>query len=332
MRVSIIIPTYNRAHYLDAALRSVVQQDYPALEIIVIDDGSTDDTRQVIEAYAGDGRVTYVYQNNSGKPSIARNHGLSRVTGELVCFLDSDDLLLPGSVSKRVAAFNEHESLAVLCTSSAYLRENEAVDFNRNTVPRDRQWIASLPPECIINSQGTLTLFSPALALELFNSDFVFTSSVMVRREVIAQSGFFDEELRIGEDYDLWMRIVCRHGMGFIEEPLAVRRRHADNITLDQRANMAQDELVLRKFLTLQDRPAPKNSQRERDKIVDFFTECAFYCYFQDDFPLARQYFRKAFDWKITRSALIYYFVSCLPVAVVGALRALRGRDRGVKP
>ncbi len=330
MKVSIIIPTYNRANYLAAALRSVVQQEYPDLEIIVIDDGSTDNTRQVVEAYAGDGRLTYVYQNNSGKPSIARNHGLRIATGELICFLDSDDLLHPGSVSTRVAAFHAHESLVLLCTSSAYLRDNEAVDYNRNTVLRDRQWIASLPPECIINSHGTLTLFNRNVALELFNSDIVFTSSVMVRHEVIAQSGYFDEELRIGEDYDLWMRIACCHGMGFIAEPLAVRRRHADNITLDQRANMAQDEVVLLKFLAFPDRPASVDPRREREKIAGFFTECAFYCYFRDDFPLARQYFRKAFAWKISRSALAYYLVSCLPTPVAGVIRSCWSRLRSL--
>ncbi len=329
MKVSIIIPTYNRAHYLDAALKSVMQQEYSDLEIIVVDDGSTDGTSGVINAYTSDSRVVYVYQDNSGKPSIARNHGLLLATGELICFLDSDDLLLPCSIVKRVSAFLKHEDLALLCSSLVHFKDFDQVDYSWNTIQRDRQWIASLPLGCVVSTYGTLTLFGRNVAFEFFDSNAIFTSTVMMRRSVFAKVGNFDEKLTICEDYDLWMRIACCHGTGFILEPLAMIRQHAGHITFDKRANMVQDEMVLRKFLASPDRPTPVDLQRERKKIALFFTECACYHYFRNDFPGARQYFRKAFAWKFSLSLLTYFLVSCLPAPVAATLRTLCARMRG---
>ena len=108
--VSVIIPTFNRAASVSRAIDSVLGQTYPRVEVIVVDDGSTDDTRERLSAY--DHRVQYVYEENAG-PAAARNRGAALATGELIAFLDSDDVILPAKLEKQVAYLNTHQGVDI---------------------------------------------------------------------------------------------------------------------------------------------------------------------------------------------------------------------------
>ena len=124
--VSVIIPAYNSADFIDEALKSVFDQTYKDLEIIVVDDGSTDDTRAVLEKY-GD-RVNYHYQDNNG-PASARNRGIKLARGKYIAFLDADDLWLPTKLEKQVALFKNRENLGFVTTGVCSFDENGDYGF-----------------------------------------------------------------------------------------------------------------------------------------------------------------------------------------------------------
>ncbi len=204
--VSVIIPTHNRAGTLPAAIDSVLAQDYPHFELIVSDDGSTDETPRILDQYAK--KLTVIRRENAGV-SRARNRGIQASKGELVAFLDSDDYWLPEKLSAQVAWFSEHPAAMICQTEETWIRNNRRVN------PKTR------------HKKRSGDIFIPSLSLCLISP-----SAVMVRRRLFDETGLFDTDLPACEDYDLWLRVTCRYPVGLIEKPLAVRRGgHADQLS-----------------------------------------------------------------------------------------------------
>ena len=203
--VSVIITTYNRCAMVGEAIESVLKQDFVDYEIIVVDDGSTDSTNDALRKYS---QVNYFYQANQGI-SRARNQGLVLSQGELVCFLDSDDLWLPNKLVVQVKFMQDHPDFKLNYTDEIWIRKGRRVN------PRKRHqkysgWIfeKSLP----------LCIISP--------------SSVMLRKEVFDGVGLFDERLPVCEDYDLWLRITSRFPVFFINQKLIIKRGgHEDQLS-----------------------------------------------------------------------------------------------------
>ncbi len=204
--ISVIIPTYNRAGFLKEAIDSVRGQDYPDFELIVVDDGSTDATPDLLEAYGPAIRV--VRQANAGV-SAARNAGIGRAGGDLIAFLDSDDLWLPGKLATQAAFFAGHPESVICQTEELWVRRGRRVNPGKRHRKR-AGWI-----------------FTPSLSLCL-----VSPSAVMIRRSLFDEVGLFDEDLPACEDYDLWLRISRRYPVDLIETPLIVKRGgHADQLS-----------------------------------------------------------------------------------------------------
>jgi glycosyltransferase involved in cell wall biosynthesis len=204
--VSIIIPTFNRATFLREAIASVLAQTVKAFEIIVVDDGSTDDTRQLVAGYGG--RIRYFFQPNAGA-AAARNLGIHHAGGALITFLDSDDLWLPQKLSRQIAWMNSHRESMLCYTDEMWIRRGVRVN-QKKIHAKTGGWIYPLClPRCII---------SP--------------SSVLMRRELFDAVGLFDEQLPICEDYDLWLRVASQFEVGFIPELLIVKRGgHPDQLS-----------------------------------------------------------------------------------------------------
>ena len=206
MRVSVIIPTYNRAEFVREAIASVLQQDYPDLELIVVDDGSRDGTAAVVSGF--DAAVHYLWQENRGV-SAARNRGVAASTGDLIAFLDSDDLWMPGKVSAQVAYFEARPEAQACHTDEVWIRRG--VRVNERRIHRKQggwQFLASLP-RCLI---------SP--------------SAIMMRRALWERLGGFDESLPACEDYDLWLRLTAVAPVGLLPDRLVVKRGgHADQLS-----------------------------------------------------------------------------------------------------
>lgn len=205
-KVSVIIPTYNRAWCLAEAVDSVLAQELRGFELIVVDDGSTDDTPRLIEGY---GEAIRTLRRENHGVSAARNAGIAAARGELIAFLDSDDLWLPGKLRRQVEFFTSHPEALICQTEELWVKNGRRV----NPGKRHRK-------------RGGM-IFEPSLDLCL-----VSPSAVMVRRELFERVGLFDESLPACEDYDLWLRVSCRFPVHLIETPLIVKRGgHADQLS-----------------------------------------------------------------------------------------------------
>jgi glycosyltransferase involved in cell wall biosynthesis len=205
-RVTVIIPTYNRAGCLREAVDSVLAQDFRDFELIVVDDGSTDDTPRLLQEY---GDAIRVFRQENRGVSAARNAGIAVSRGALIAFLDSDDLWLQGKLARQVEFFKAHADALICQTEEIWVRNGRRV----NPGKRHRK-------------RGGM-IFEPSLDLCL-----VSPSAVMVRRELFQCVGFFDEGLPACEDYDLWLRVSSRYAVHLIDIPLIVKRGgHPDQLS-----------------------------------------------------------------------------------------------------
>jgi len=204
--VSIIIPTYNRGWILKDAIDSVLSQKFQDFELIVVDDGSTDNTGDILRIYQDN--IIIIRQKNSGV-SAARNKGIYRASGSLVAFLDSDDLWLPEKLSAQVAFFNANPDAMICQTEEIWIRNSVRVN------PKNRH---KKPWGMIFEQSLMLCLVSP--------------SAVMIRRNLFDTVGLFDESLPACEDFDLWLRISCKYPVYLIDTPLIIKRGgHEDQLS-----------------------------------------------------------------------------------------------------
>jgi glycosyltransferase involved in cell wall biosynthesis len=204
--VSVIIPTYNRGWILTEAIDSVLAQDYKDYELIVVDDGSTDNTREILDTYGRD--IVVLRQTNKGV-SAARNRGIAQAGGQLVAFLDSDDIWQPRKLSRQVDFFKLNPDAVINQTEEIWIRNGVRVN------PKDRH---RKPSGMIFERSLGLCLVSP--------------SAVMIQKTLFDAVGVFDENLPACEDYDLWLRISCRYPVHLIDTPLIIKRGgHGDQLS-----------------------------------------------------------------------------------------------------
>jgi glycosyltransferase involved in cell wall biosynthesis len=205
--VSIIIPTHNRALKTARAVMSVLYQRFTDYEIVVVDDGSTDDTERVLQQFKD--RIRYVAHRANRGVSAARNTGIAISKAPLIAFLDSDDYWLPGKLSAQMGFFEENPSAMICQTEETWIRNGKRAN------PRKRH----------LKPAGDV--FEPSLALCL-----VSPSAVMLKRELLEKVGVFDENLPACEDYDLWLRIACRYPVYLIRQSLIVKEGgHPDQLS-----------------------------------------------------------------------------------------------------
>ena len=204
--VSVIIPTYNRAHLLPRCLDSVLSQDLQPLEIIVVDDGSTDATAQLVSRdYPG---IKLVSRENKGV-SAARNAGIDAAQGDWLAFLDSDDAWFPGKLGRQAQTVETSPSCGIVHTDEIWIRNGVRVNPRR----KHRKYGGSIFKYCL-----PLCVISP--------------SSVMIHRRVFDRVGLFDETLPVCEDYDLWLRACALMPVAFVPEPLITKYGgHADQLS-----------------------------------------------------------------------------------------------------
>jgi len=210
LKVSIIVPTYNRAHLVTETIDSILAQTVKDFELIVVDNESTDNTEEVIKSYT-DRRIRYFQHQNNGLVAVNRNYGISKANGEYIAFCDDDDLWMPEKLERQVKLLDLNKELGLVYSDSYIMDENG--DLERDT------------------------LFSNSRPLrgnvfdKLFQSNCIPTLTVMIRREVLSKVGGFDPKYIIAQDYDLWLRIAEHYPIDFTEEPLAKYRIHGGSIS-----------------------------------------------------------------------------------------------------
>lgn len=209
--VSVITPVYNAQAFIGETIASVINQSYPHWEMVIIDDGSTDGTRDVIQTYLGDTRIKYIYQPNQER-AVARNNGIRMATGKYIAFLDADDMWLTDKLKIQIEYLETHPEIA-LCFTHYLLMDETGVS-------------SGLPA----------TYFNPQVNqfCHLLETNFIPNSTVVVPRAIFEQVGWFDEALPAfgGEDWDMWLRITRFYPLYFINQPLMLYRMHKSNTTL----------------------------------------------------------------------------------------------------
>lgn len=209
--VSIIMPTYNRSKTLAQSIESVLKQTYKDWQLIVVDDGSTDNTEDLMAAYKDDKRIIYYKQANAG-PIKARNNGARLAEGEWLAFLDSDDEWLPEKLEKQLA-MAEGKGDVLIFGNFFYVDETGKIigEFFKD---KSQPYSGKILPHLLLDN-------------------FILTSSVLVNKKIFDEVGGFNEklDLTIGEDYELWLRIADKAEFYFVAEPIANYRVHSVQLT-----------------------------------------------------------------------------------------------------
>lgn len=215
--VSVIIPTYNRKDLVSEAISSVLKQTYQNFEIIVIDDGSTDDTENSLRALIQTEKINYIKTLHRGI-SHARNTGISSTKGPYIAFLDNDDLWLPKKLERQIAILEKDPSIGIIYTDEYIETDGVKLDKTRLRIYTPRRGI---------------------ILKYLLRENFIQTSSVVVRKKCLNDVGYFSTKLEPA-DFDLWYRIAGKYKADFIDEPLVICRSFPDS-TSRQARNSAED-------------------------------------------------------------------------------------------
>jgi len=199
--VSVIIPTFNRGYCLAESIRSVLDQG--GAELIVVDDGSTDDTAKVLADFPA---IQVIHLDENRGVSYARNKGLEQARGSLICFLDSDDLWEEGKLEAQVQWMQDNPQCRAVYTDEIWIRNGVRV----NPMNKHQKYSGDIFRQCL-----PLCIVSP--------------SSIMLRKSVLDEVGGFDESMPVCEDYDLWLRIAVRYPFKFLSDKLIVKRGGHDD-------------------------------------------------------------------------------------------------------
>jgi glycosyltransferase involved in cell wall biosynthesis len=314
--VSVVIPTYNYGAFIADAVTSVLAQTYPAYEIIVVDDGSTDHTRKALSPYMS--KIRYIFQNRRGV-SAARNVGLSHCQGQLIVFLDADDSLFPDMLDIQVRFLREHENVGLVFGDWAIQHESGTV---RSTFrPKGSHGSVRLNGEQIVKDAFKLLLDRNPFA----------TCTAVIRRDCITKVGAFDEALRIAEDYDLWLRIARQFPIGYTAKVVARIRNHGHNCSLDSQSLI---EMVIRLFEKVASDPdmlKEDDIQLFRKKVArEYFRLGAYYFFGPERFELARKHFRESLDRKVQLLPILFYLATFLNRSIITWLITMNRRFKAL--
>ena len=247
-KVSVIIPTYNRAVFLSEAIDSVLNQSFRDFELIIVDDGSTDSTPHILRRW--EGRIRWMRQENSGV-SRARNTGIRAARGRYLSFLDSDDLWAREKLEVQVGFLDANPHYGVCYTDEVWIRRGRRVNPKK------------------IHGKYSGWIFDRCLPLCIISP-----SSVLMRREVLDAVGCFDERLPVCEDYDLWLRVASRYPIFFLDKKLIIKRGgHANQLSNRSWGNdryrvMALEKQLSENHLTAQERRAPLEVLERKCRIL----------------------------------------------------------------
>jgi glycosyltransferase involved in cell wall biosynthesis len=300
--VSVIIPCYNAARFVRDAVVSALSQTYRSLEIIVINDGSTDDTEGVLQPYSG--QIHYYRQPNHGL-SITRNRAITLARGELIAFLDADDIWFPEKLARQVQCLRQDPKIGLVHTNYAKL------------------YAATGKLETRQPHNFTVGNCYARLAL----GNVVQVSSVVLRRECLDKVGRFDDKIprRTCEDYDLWLRMARHFDFAYIPEPLMLYRRHAANMSNNTQA-MTQDEAyVLQKALKADPSLAAQTgAQATRERLANLLFSVGYHFFDDGDLSQAGPNLRHALRFRHSPYIFMLWAATFLPKPVVSRLRRFK--------
>jgi glycosyltransferase involved in cell wall biosynthesis len=272
------MPAYNAGRYIGQALESVLGQTEPDLELVVVDDGSTDETAALVRAAAAaDSRVRLVQQPNSGKPAIARNRGIRESRGEIVCFLDADDVWRPEKLRTCLAVLDQKPDVDLVFHDVEYMSQDGAyqgryclgsLDFADQVLACSQR----LEDRVYLCDHRALFFYICTRVTT------IFPSAAMIRRSrLFAEPLFFAEDVVAGEDADLWFRIVRTGGVTYMDHALSGYRIHSNSVTQRTDRNLYDLSRVhIRNFSRSRDFLDSTQRRQYRRRIADSLHDMAY--------------------------------------------------------
>ena len=268
--ISVVVTCYNYGKYLERCLNSVLAQTYKDYEIIVINDGSTDNTDEVVAPYLSNPNLKYIKQDNTGQ-TVAKNNGITHASGEFIAFLDADDLWEKDKLEKQIILFKDPE-VGVVYSGFTQIGENDEPAYI---------FVPSLKHRGIVTEQL------------LFNNFVCFSSSV-VRKSVLDEMGHFDEILAMGIDWDLWLRVSIKYKFDYVDEDLVLHRvGHPLQMSKNAEKRFECGDLIKNKFFSAN----PMFGWIKKDVMANsYIRRAAFYSRLSSE--TSWEYFRKAISLK----------------------------------
>lgn len=271
--ISVITPTYNRANYLHEAIDSVLNQSYSNFEHLIIDDGSTDNTEELVACYLNSQKVRYFYQENQGQ-SVARNKGVTQAKGEFICFLDSDDRWKLHKLKASLAAFEQHPEVDVVYGDYEFI-DQHGKKLKLKNMPR----------------------YSGRISKELIKDNCVSMNTTMVRAKTVKAIGGFSSHVKVADDYDLWLRLSAKSKFLYLPEVLADYRVMKNQISYDTKRRLDSNTEIITRFL--ESNPDLLSATEQKEALNFFYTRSARHCSGTREFKLANTYFSKALGKKL---------------------------------
>ena len=309
--IAAVIPTYNCAKYLEEAVSSVRAQTVPVQQIIIVDDGSMDGTDNVVSRLGAD--ICYLKQQNAG-PSAARNAGVQAANAEWVGFLDADDVWFPEKSARQLKLLEKCADLALIAT------DREEIDGDGAVIVRS-----------LFERHGLLPYFQqlagdpiPGALARLVKKNFIPTSSVMVKRQVVDELGGFNTDIRFSEDLELWGRIAAYHPIACLPDVLTQYRRHGDN-AVTKTEKMLSGSIQTMRSLRLNCCEALLAEGCDPNRLVAEHLAALGYFYFDQGRPeIARPSFVESLSEKPTARALLYLLAAHFPARALSAMRSIK--------
>ncbi|EQD47965.1 glycosyl transferase family 2 [mine drainage metagenome] len=310
-KVSVIMPVYNGEAYVSAAIESVLFQEKVDLELIVVDDGSTDKTPEILEKYSrADSRVKVLRRPNSGKPSFPKNDGIEAASGEYISFLDHDDLYDIDRTWQMVEGLDSHPDWV------AVFHDLRMIDGNSSLIPgtylSNVNFLERANPYLTSEEGGWYECGKQFYVYQTLVSRALHTQSVLIAiKRLPAGTVCYDPRFTIGEDTDLWIRLSLAGNIGFLDRVLSSYRQLESSIS-HNREKFLMDSLYLHKynFQRLRNRLTNSQLRKLRETISRVFSD-------QGDFQLEQHQYKKAhasylhaLKWSPSRKTLVGYLKS----------------------
>jgi glycosyltransferase involved in cell wall biosynthesis len=225
-QVSVVCACYNMGKYLPEAIRSVLDQRHENIELLIVDDGSIDDTRAAVKPFLADDRVRYFHQSNRGQAK-AKNKGLRESSGDFIAFIDADDLWTPDKLEKQLPCFDRSPAIGVVYTNVTRMDEHGVI------IPTPK-----------------MNYYSGRISGRLLVDNFVTGMASMIKRECLDRVGLFDESFPMGIDYDLWLRISAHYEFYYLDEITYLYRQWPGQMSHNYRKRMDCAIRIMNKFLS----------------------------------------------------------------------------------
>lgn len=268
MQVSVIMPAYDGERFIKESIESILAQTFKDFELVVVDDGSTDSTLEIVKSF-DDERIKYFHKENSGNQAIPRNYGIKKAQGEFIAFCDQDDLWYPEKLEKQ---------MAVIIQNSTRLSDGQEFKIQKglDSLPRRQAGRRSLSARSfakeggngkaigivvtsadIVNRQGAKIgerlvpagfMDAPESFRKLLEEDFITACSALVPKKVIEEVGLLNGDLNGNDDYDLWLRITRKYGIFGIGEPLCAWRRSGESFSRDMSRIFKENEKIFNRL------------------------------------------------------------------------------------